>query len=151
MGRLLRWRRWLTGGADQPRPYTRGRSKIVMRRIFVVLALAALLVAIAAPVVVAVNLRCDRIPCNGTNKKDQLSERKGNGTTDNIRGLKGNDRLRADRYSRDRDTLKGEEGDDVLNSDDGDSKDLVDGGKGDDTCVGDSGDRPRNCEIEVGL
>jgi hypothetical protein len=48
-------------------------------------------------------------------------------------------------------TSEGGEGDDELRSDDGDSKDLVDGGKGDDTCVGDSGDRPRNCEIEVGL
>jgi len=111
-----------------------------MRRIFVVLALAALLVAIAAPVVVAVNLRCDRIPCNGTNKKDQLSERKGNGTTDNIRGLKGNDRLRADRYGNDRDTLSGGPGNDILNSRDGDSKDRLIGGPGNNTCKGDTGD-----------
>ena len=111
-----------------------------MRRIFVVLALAALLVAIAAPVVVAVNLRCDTIPCNGTNKKDQLSERKGNGTTDNIRGLKGNDRLRADRYSGDRDTLSGGPGNDILNSRDGDSKDRLIGGPGNNTCKGDTGD-----------
>jgi hypothetical protein len=111
-----------------------------MRRIFVVLALAALLVAIAAPVVVAVNLRCDRIPCNGTNKKDQLSERKGNGTTDNIRGLKGNDRLRADRYSGDRDTLKGGPGNDVLDADDGDSKDRLLDRSGNDSCFGDPGD-----------
>jgi Ca2+-binding RTX toxin-like protein len=118
-----------------------------MRRIFVVLALAALLVAIAAPAAVALNERCDTNPCNGTNNKDRLSERRGNGTTDNIRGLERDDRLRADRYSRDRDTLKGGEGDDVLHSDDGDSKDLINGGKGSDTCVGDDGDRLRNCEF----
>ena len=111
-----------------------------MRRILVVLALAALLVAIAAPVVVAVNLRCDRIPCNGTNKKDQLSERKGNGTTDNISGLKGNDRILARRYSGDRDTLKGGPGNDYLNAQDGDSKDRLLGGPGNNTCRGDTGD-----------
>src|SRR3712207_7373087 len=57
----------------------------------------------------ALNERCDTSPCNGTNKKDRLSERRGNGTADNIRGLERDDRLRADRYSRDRDTLKGQE------------------------------------------
>jgi Ca2+-binding RTX toxin-like protein len=111
-----------------------------MRRIFVVLALAALLVAIAAPVVVAVNLRCDDLHCDGTNKKDQLSERKGNGTTDNISGLKGNDRLRADRYGNDRDTLKGGPGNDVLDADDGDSKDRLLDRSGNDSCFGDPGD-----------
>ena len=112
---------------------------MVGRKTFGVLALATLLVLVFASAVLAINKRCDTIPCNGTSNKDKLSERQGNGVADRINGRGGNDTLLADRYGNDRDLVNGGSGNDVIHVDDGDTKDKVNGGSGDyDTCYVDS-------------
>jgi len=118
-----------------------------MRRIFMVLMLAALVVVVFAPAVLAINKRCDTIPCNGTSNKDKLSERQGNGVADRINGRGGNDTLLAGRYGNDRDLLNGGPGNDDLDSDDGDSRDELNGGPGHDRCDVNDGDRYRSCEV----
>src|SRR5215210_3321796 len=109
-----------------------------MRRIFMVLMLAALVVVMFASAVLAINKRCDTIPCNGTSNKDKLSERQGNGVADRINGGGGRDIIHADRYGNDRDLVNGGSGNDVIHVDDGDTKDKVNGGSGRDYCYVDS-------------
>jgi hypothetical protein len=112
----------------------------VCRKVVVVLVVAALLGAVVAPAAIALSERCGTLPCKGTNHKDRLGERKGNGVADRIYGLGGKDTLRADRYGNDRDSVYGGDGDDFINTADGDSKDKIDAGGGFDTCYLDIGE-----------
>jgi hypothetical protein len=128
----------------------RGGGIKMHRRIFVVVALAALLVAIVAPAALAVNQRCEAVFCNGTSSKDNLSERQGNRVADNIRGRQGDDIIGANLYSGDRDVLYGSQGDDKLRAKDGDNRDKLNGGPGRrDRCDGDFGDQFSGCETQV--
>jgi Ca2+-binding RTX toxin-like protein len=120
-----------------------------MRKIFMVLVMAALLAAIAAPAALAINKGCTAVPCRGTTGADKLRERAGNGLTDNISGLGGKDTVRSDLYGADRDVLNGGPGNDTLNARDRDSKDTLNGGPGNDRCRGDLQDEFRGCETQV--
>jgi hypothetical protein len=120
-----------------------------MRKMFMVLAVAALLAAIAAPAALAISKACTATPCSGTNGADKLRERVGKGLADNISGKGGKDTLRSDLYGSDRDVLKGGSGNDILNARDRDSRDTLDGGPGDDECRGDFQDAFRSCETQV--
>jgi len=120
-----------------------------MRKVFVVLAVAGLLAAMAAPAALAISKACTATPCGGTNGADELRERRGNGLADNISGKGGKDTLRAERYGSDRDVLKGGAGNDTLNARDRDSRDTLEGGPGTDSCKGDPKDSFRGCETQV--
>ena len=80
----------------------------------------------------------------GTDKDDVLYE---SNRSDQMSGGKGFDTLRAWQFSRDEDTLNGDEGRDTLNARDGDNRDTLNGGPGDDTCKGDPLDNYQNCQI----
>jgi hypothetical protein len=117
-----------------------------MKRVMMMAAVVALMVAMFAPVALAVDRQCSDNPCIGTSKGDRLFERGGNGVTDNIYGKPGNDRLIATSFTNDRDNLYGGRGDDKLNATDGDALDTLDGGGGTDVCFGDTGDTYISCE-----
>ena len=117
-----------------------------MRRTILLLAFVVVATLVAVPIAYAATFRCDEVPCIGTNGKDKIRERVGNGKGDHIRALGRADDIKANRYSRDRDRLDGGAGSDNLNAKDGDSNDLLNGGSGFDRCVGDPGDRLRQCE-----
>ena len=57
-----------------------------MRRIGMILAVTALLAVVFAPMAFAVNKQCTLYPCWGTNYRDTLYERGGNGVLDSIIG-----------------------------------------------------------------
>ena len=89
------------------------------RKIFMVLALVALLVVMSASAALAA----------------RLGERPGN---DNINAGGGRDVIKADRYRGDRDVVNGGSGNDVIHVDDGDRSDRAIGGPGNDRCYADS-------------
>ncbi len=90
-----------------------------MRRIFLVLALAALLVVMFASAALAA----------------KLGEKSG---SDKLNGGGGRDIVNAARFGNDRDLVNGGSGNDVLYVDDGDTRDKVNGGPGHDRCYADS-------------
>jgi hypothetical protein len=124
----------------------------VVLRVTVALVLAALLVAIGATAVLAINKGCTTSPCIGTANPDKLRERQGKGVADNISGRQQNDLLRADQFRGDRDVLSGNQGNDTLNARDGDKNDTLIGGPGfKDVCRGEPGDSFRGCETELAV
>jgi Ca2+-binding RTX toxin-like protein len=119
-----------------------------MRKAVMMMALVALFTLVAAGVAVALTRTCTTVPCKGTSAADFLRERVGNGRSDVIYGFQQNDRLRAERYTRDTDYLYGGLGNDRLNVLDGDFNDWADGGPGtNDFCwVDDESELSPTCE-----
>ncbi len=121
-----------------------------MRKVAMLMATLAILILVAATAVYAVNKTCTTKPCRGTDARDVLQERNGNGVADKIYGLGRNDHINAGTFKRDRDQLWGGPGNDILRTDDGDGRDNLNGGPGTDTCIGDIGadwaDNPASCE-----
>jgi hypothetical protein len=108
----------------------------VCRKMFIVLALAALLVGVLAPAALAINKGCTTYPCYGTHNNDKLAERVGNGVPDQIYGLRGNDNtIHAGIFVSDDDILLGGRGNDTLNALDADGRDTLKGGPGFDVCI----------------
>jgi Ca2+-binding RTX toxin-like protein len=118
-----------------------------MRKVTMMVALVALMVALFATAAYAVNKQCTNLRCEGTDNRDTLIERGGDGVSDNIYGLQRNDRLDATRFTDDADNLYGNTGNDTLDATDGDGLDTLNGGKGTDTCYGDTGDEFVSCEV----
>jgi hypothetical protein len=121
-----------------------------MRRIVMVAALVGLLVALFAAAALAVNKQCSNYPCWGTNARDTLYERGGNGVPDYIIGRRYGDLINANAFITDRDVLDGQRGNDRLRAQDGDGRDELYGGPGYDICYINEGDFTRGCE-EVAL
>ena len=118
-----------------------------MRRMFMLVGLSTLLITLAVGVAMAVTYKvrqCDSTPCNGTDGSDLMYERQGQ-VKDRIFGFDAKDRLVASTFNNDRDRLYGGRGNDVIFTNDGDSRDLADGGRGRNRCVADRGDQVRNC------
>jgi hypothetical protein len=113
-----------------------------------IMALVALFTLVVAGVAIAVTKTCSSVPCRGTPAADLLKERVGNGNRDVIIGGRGNDQLRAGRYTNDTDELHGGRGNDRLNVLDGDFRDRAVGGRGnDDFClVDDDAELSASCE-----
>ena len=113
-----------------------------------IMALVALFTLVVAGVAIAVTKTCSSVPCRGTPAADLLKERVGNGNRDVIIGGRGNDRLRAGRYTNDTDELHGGRGNDRLNVLDGDFRDRAVGGRGNvDFClVDDDAELSASCE-----
>jgi len=117
-----------------------------MRKVTMMVALVALMVALFATAAYAVNKQCAKSPCEGTSSRDTLYERGGDGVDDNISGLQRNDYINARSFTDDVDELFGNSGDDTLDARDGDGFDTLNGGRGNDTCYGDAGDEFVSCE-----
>lgn len=111
-----------------------------MRKLILVSALVLILVPLVAAAAYAGNqvIQCAGIPCYGTGKADLVYERKGNGLNDRILLRGGNDQVRANGYTRDRDVIKGGSGYDLIYVNDGDIHDRIRAGNGNDKCYVDS-------------
>ena len=83
-------------------------------------------------------IRCAGIPCYATGKSDLIYERKGNGLNDRILLRGGNDQVRANGYTRDRDVVRGGSGFDLIYVNDGDIHDRISAGPGNDKCYVDA-------------
>ena len=118
-----------------------------MRRLMIMVSLVMLLVGVFAAAAYARTFTCTDLPCYGTSDRDVIDERPAAGTPDEIFGRAGADNIDAGIYSFDRDILHGQNGNDRLNTDDGDPRDTVYGGKGTDTCRVDEGDAYFGCEV----
>jgi hypothetical protein len=105
-----------------------------MRRIALVLGVAALLVVVFAAVALAVNKQCTGYPCFGTENADVLYERGGDGVGDRIYSKPGSDRVFVNSFEADRDIVFAGRGNDRVNADDGDTRDEVYGERGYDKC-----------------
>lgn len=100
-----------------------------MRKVVMLAAMMAIILALAAGVASARTFVCDDNPCEGTNRADTIGEQNGS-VPDTIRGLGGNDRLNAGRFGNDRDDVLGQRGNDRLNVADGDTRDNANCGAG---------------------
>jgi hypothetical protein len=103
-----------------------------VKRVAMVMAIAALLVALFAGVAVAKTFVCDSSPCGGTENSDQIGERKGS-VHDDIRAKGGDDTINVRRYGNDTDEVNAGAGDDTIAANDGDTRDVIKCGEGDDT------------------
>jgi hypothetical protein len=114
--------------------------RVLMRRIAMLLAVVMALSAFIATAAYAGNqiIRCAGIPCYATGKSDLVYERKGNGLNDRIILRGGNDQVRANGYTRDRDVIKGGSGYDLIYVNDNDTNDRIRAGAGGDKCYVDS-------------
>ena len=83
-------------------------------------------------------IQCTGIPCYATGKDDLVYERQGNRLRDRIILRGGDDQVRANAFTRDRDVIKGSSGYDLIYVDDGDTRDKIYGGKGRDKCYVDA-------------
>ena len=124
------------------------------RRIALVVAMAVVLSAVGASAVVAQSgtveedgifkatanqiIQCAGQPCIGTGGDDLMLERRGNGLNDTIRLRGGDNQVRAQRFTRDRDRVFGSAGYDLIYVNDRDRHDRIRGGRGDDRCFVDS-------------
>ena len=113
-----------------------------MRKLMMVVALVVVMVPLLAGAAFAYDqlIQCRAIPCYGSaGGDDQILERIGNGKADKIIAKGGYDVIRANKYTRDIDVVKGGSGWDKINVADGDTNDTAGGGKGrHDWCIVDS-------------
>ena len=105
-----------------------------------IMAVVVALSAFFATAALAANqiIRCAGIPCWATGKSDLIYERKGNGLNDRILLRAGNDQVRANGYTRDRDVIRGGSGFDLIYVNDGDTNDRIRAGTGNDKCYVDA-------------
>ena len=110
-----------------------------MRRVTMLLAAMALMVALFAAVAYAATIE-------GTSEGEILIE---SDLNDTIFGRGGSDEIVADFFGNDRDVVQGQGGNDDIFAEDGDGRDtVIGGGGGNDLCVGDPNDE-LDCEDEV--
>ena len=83
-------------------------------------------------------IQCTGVPCTATGNDDLVLERIGNRLKDKILLKGGDDQVRANTYTNDRDVIQGSAGFDLIYVDDGDTKDRIFGGKGNDKCYVDA-------------
>jgi hypothetical protein len=91
-------------------------------------------------------IHCHAAPCYGSGNDDLIYERPANGLYDKIIMKGGRDRVLANRYTNDRDVVKGGTGRDWINVADGDTRDSASGGRGNDTCIVDARSEAPGCE-----
>jgi hypothetical protein len=114
-----------------------------MRRIAMLIALMAVLVAVGAGSALALRggsvIHCTKKPCYGSGTYDHIFERHGDGKADEIIMKGGDDLVSAQTWGNDRDVVRGGPGNDAIYVNDRDSLDKASGGKGgSDKCFVDS-------------
>ncbi len=119
-----------------------------MRKTVIMVAMATVIAVLGGGAVWAQDqiIHCRTAPCYGSGNLDLIYERVGNGVYDEIIMKGAHDRVRAQRYTNDRDVVKGGPGHDTLNVADGDTRDSASGGRGDDTCFVDARSEAPRCE-----
>jgi Ca2+-binding RTX toxin-like protein len=117
-----------------------------MRKVTLILAAVAMMVALFAVVAYAAEIQ-------GTGNSETLFETGNNGVNDKIAGHRGEDDIRAGDFTDDTDKVKGNRQNDTIDVADGDTNDTADGGPGDDTCFIDAAAPPdesdefKSCEF----
>ena len=108
--------------------------------------------ALATSIAIERSFRCTDVPCYGTSKFEVIGERKGKGKQDDIYARGGWDQVNAHRWGNDKDVLRGQKGNEFLNSKDGDGRDILICGSGREEMVkADPGDTVSDrCDIVVG-
>jgi hypothetical protein len=103
-----------------------------MRKLVVVSAVTMVFLALGAGVALAddARIQCKSVPCYASGDNDLVLERKGNGKQDEIILRGGNDLVRANRYTDDKDVVEGGLGNDRIYVDDGDNRDTANAGQG---------------------
>jgi Ca2+-binding RTX toxin-like protein len=115
-----------TGAISLPDQAKEGK----MRRVTLMLVAIAVMVSLFAAAAYAATT-------TGTSVGEILLE---SDEADTIYGLQGGDKIFANVYGQDKDTVEGNRHDDKITVDDGDNDDTVIGGEGFDKCWGDEGD-----------
>ncbi len=118
------------------------------KKVILVAVVSALLLVLAAGIALAVTEDCTSDPCSGTTAGDNLFEQSGL-ADDFIQGLAGRDFIDASEFGGvgDADNLRGNAGNDVLYTADGDVLDTAVGGSGKDVCIVDAAEAPNaDCE-----
>ena len=107
------------------------------KKVILIAVVSALLLVLTAGLALAVNKTCQQDPCGlGTTADDNLFERNGATASDFIQGLAGRDLADASANGPgDADNLRGNAGNDVLITFDGDGLDTAIGGAGYDVCI----------------
>lgn len=103
-----------------------------MRKLMVVSVVALVFLALGAGVALAddARIQCTSVPCYASGNNDLVLERKGNGKQDEIILRGGNDLVRADKYTDDKDVVEGGLGNDKIYVNDGDRRDTANAGQG---------------------
>jgi hypothetical protein len=103
-----------------------------MRKLVVVSVVAMGFLALGAGIALAddARIQCTSVPCYASGNSDLVLERKGNGKQDEIILGGGNDLVRANRYTDDKDVVEGGLGNDRIYVDDGDNRDTANAGQG---------------------
>ena len=112
-----------------------------MRKFVVVSVVAMVFLALGAGVGLAddARIQCKSVPCYASGNNDLVLERKGDGKQDEIILRGGNDLVRANRYTDDKDVVEGGLGNDKIYVNDGDTRDTANGGQGNsDACYVDA-------------
>ena len=107
------------------RPLTSKEGRL--RKLVVVSVVVMVFLALRAGVALAddARIQCTSVPCYASGDDDLVLERKGNGKHDEIILRGGNDLVRANRYTDDKDVVEGGLGDDRIYVDDGDKADKA--------------------------
>jgi len=110
------------------RPLTSKEGRL--RKLVVVSVVVMVFLALGAGVALAddARIQCTSVPCYASGDDDLVLERKGNGKLDEIILRGGNDLVRANRYTDDKDVVEGGLGDDRIYVDDGDKRDTANAG-----------------------
>jgi hypothetical protein len=103
-----------------------------MRKLVVVSVVAMGFLALGAGIALAddARIQCTSVPCYASGNSELVLERKGNGKQDEIILGGGNDLVRANRYTDDKDVVEGGLGNDRIYVDDGDNRDTANAGQG---------------------
>jgi hypothetical protein len=103
-----------------------------MRKLVVVSVVAMGFLALGAGIALAddARIQCTSVPCYASGNNDLVLEPKGNGKQDEIILRGGNDLVRANRYTDDKDVVEGGLGNDRIYVDDGDNRDTANAGQG---------------------
>ena len=115
---------------QQVSKYEPVKEWLVTRRIGLLLMVGALFLLLVSGVALAKSFQCTDPNCFGTNNNDQIRERQGDRKQDDIHARGGNDRVNAGRFNNDTDVLRGQKGNDLLISTDGDGQDFLICGSG---------------------
>lgn len=111
-----------------------------MRKLAMVVSLAVMLVPLVTAAAFAADqlIYCKAAPCYGSGNNDRIYERPHIGAFNKIIMKGGHDIILANRYTNDRDIVKGGTGYDKIKVNDGDSFDTASGGAGGDWCIVDA-------------
>ena len=113
-----------------------------MRKAMLLAVGMAFALVLVSGVALAATFQCSGAgDCFGTNGNDRIREREGNGKQDDIHARGNNDTVNAAVFTNDTDVVRGQGGNDLLRTNDGDGNDVIMCGNGNfDEAIVDEGD-----------